>query len=574
MDSPDTPNDNRRASETGSAAPSSHRLQVVITGAWKTVCSHARNHTGVGLICSVAYFDPGNWGVDLQAGSQFGYRLLFVVLLSGLFAVFLQVLASRLGCVTGLDLASHCRLLFHDRPRYTRLFRWGCLYPLYLLAEVAIITTDLSEMLGSAIALVLLFPKLKLWHGVLITVADIMFLLAMRDPLRGTPVRMFELLIVGLVFAVLICIIVIISKVNVDWSDAFLGFVPSKYIVQPGALYTSVGVIGATVMPHSLFLGSALATQDRVAYRLAEEKARQIEIYTSSALPQRRLNRSKGFISYLIERLKFSFQNAVRVPESSAYATTAKRHSDRENNSLGFVLAHVYHGIVDMVIGLVGFAVVINALILILAGAVFYYGSGSARQSGGPATLFDAYDLLHSFVGKGAAILFAIALLASGQSSSLIATLAGQAVAEGFIQWRVSPVLRRLLTRLIAIIPSMIVAVAVGRQGINTLLVASQVVLSMALPFIMLPLLWFTSNKRIMSVRKPSRRSRPRTNVHLPETSLVDATQPSLENGEVDGEWVDFSNSKFTSTVGLIIWLVIVAANVYVLVNIGNGGGT
>ncbi|KAG6864710.1 hypothetical protein C0991_007749 [Blastosporella zonata] len=164
-----------------------------------TIVHHLKRHTGVGIVCAVAYFDPGNWGVDLQAGSQYGYRLLFIVLLAGIFAVFLQVLASRLGCVTGLDLASHCRLLLHTRPKHTRLYRWLGLYPLYVLSEIAIIATDLAELIGSAIALCLLFPKLELWHGVLITTFDVFLLLLFGDPLRGRPVRLFEFLIAGLV---------------------------------------------------------------------------------------------------------------------------------------------------------------------------------------------------------------------------------------------------------------------------------------------------------------------------------------------------------------------------------------
>jgi len=321
-------------------------------------------------------------------------------------------------------------------------------------------------------------------------------------------------------------------------------------------------------MPHTLFLGSALATQDRVSHRHAEEKAPQIEAYTSTAVPQGRLRCLGVLFRRVINYFKASFQNAVRVPDPSEYATKAKRHSELENNPLGFVQAHIYHGIADMVISLVGFAVVINSLILILAGAVFYYGSDSAHQTGGPASLFDAYDLIREFVNQGAATLFAIGLLASGQSSSLIATIAGQAVAEGFIEWRISPILRRTLTRLIAIVPSIIIAAVIGREGINTLLVASQVVLSMALPFVTLPLILLTSNKRIMSVRKPSRGSGPRTIMCSPEAILVDATGPDLAN--TNDEWVDFSNSKLTSAVGMIIWLVIVLANVYVLAKLGS----
>ncbi|KAF8204314.1 putative transporter of the NRAMP family [Mycena galopus ATCC 62051] len=419
------------------------------------VLLHAKKHAGVGVVCSVAYFDPGNWAVDLQAGSQFGYRLLFVILVSGLFAAVLQVLATRLGCVTGLDLASHCRVLLYNRPKHTLLYRRLGLYPLYFLSEVSIISTDLAELLGSAIALCLLFPRLQLWQGVLITALDVVFLLALRDPLRSRPVKMFEFLIAGLVLAVLICMIIVIFKVHVDWAESFDGFLPSKYIFNDSGLYTSVGILGATVMPHSLFLGSALATQDRL--------------------------RAK-----------------CRAPPPSE--RMAKRREDRENNSLAFIRAHMTHGIVDVVGSLLGFAVLINSLILILAGTVSRNTNRHMQKS---ASLFDAYDLIHDIVGPPAATVFAIALLAAGQSSSIIATVAGQAVSEGFLNWRVSPVVRRLLTRLIAVIPSVAVAVAVGRPGIDALLVVSQVILSIVLPFITFPLIFLTSSKTVMRVRKP-----------------------------------------------------------------------
>ncbi|KAJ6623095.1 natural resistance-associated macrophage protein-domain-containing protein [Mycena sp. CBHHK59/15] len=499
-----------------------------------TVVLHARKHAGVGIVCSVAYFDPGNWGVDLQAGSQFGYRLLFVVLLAGLFAVFLQVLAARLGCVTGLDLASHCRVLLYARPKHTLLYRWLGLYPLYILSEVAIISTDLAELLGPVPAL----PAITMWHGVIITAFDVVLLLALRDPLRSTPVKMFELLIAGLVLAVLICMVVIITKVNVDWAQAFDGFLPSKFLFGNGSLYTSVGILGATVMPHSLFLGSALATQNRLT---VEEKPESL----ASVDPKETTSRTHYKPSTLRRILGF-FVALFRTPPSSPHATVVKRHADRENNTLAFVRAHLYHGIFDVVASLLGFAVLINSLILILASAVFFYGSGRMPTTKS-ASLFDAYDLIHDVVGAPAATLFAIALLAAGQSSSIIATVAGQAVSEGFLNWRVSPVVRRLFTRLIAVIPSMAVAVAVGRPGIDALLVGSQVVLSIVLPFITLPLVFLTSSKTVMRVRKPE-------------------MQPPRWNDEVD-----FSSGKIATAIGCAIWLVILTANIYMIASLAMG---
>ncbi|KAK0454109.1 natural resistance-associated macrophage protein [Desarmillaria tabescens] len=456
-------------------------MAITVKSFSTTLWTHAKKHTGVGLVCAVAYFDPGNWGVDLQAGSSYGYRLLFVVLLAGLFAVFFQVSAHRLGCVTGLDLASHCRVLLHPRP----VTRYLLLYPLYILSETAIVATDLAELLGSAIALCLLFPALKIWHGVLITAFDVLFILALGDPL---------LIIAALVIAVLICMCIIIARVDVHWPDAFLGYVPSKYIFKNGALYTSV-------MPHSLFLGSALATQDRVAAKTAEEEREKPE--------------------KLWQRIRAAFHMAPISPPQTL-----------TNNSLSFIKLHLYHGIADVVLSLLCFAVVINSLILILAGATL----PATAQT---ASLFDAYDLIRTAVSPSAATLFALALLFSGQSSSLIATVAGQAVSEGFLNIRLSPVFRRLITRLLSLVPALTVAVAIGRNGIDTLLVASQVVLSIVLPFIVFPLLWLTSNKRVMSAKND------------------------------DGGSVNFSNSIPTTLLGAAIWLLVVAANIYVLVSLG-----
>lgn len=537
-----------------------------------TIFRHAQKHTGVGIVCSVAYFDPGNWGVDLQAGSQYGYKLLFVVLLAGLFAAFLQVLACRLGVVTGLDLASHCRILFHDRPRHTKLWRWGVLYPLYALSEVAIVSTDLAELLGSAIALTLLFPALPLWAGVLVTGADVLLILALGNPLHARPVKVFEWIIAALVFSVLICMAMIIARISVDWGQAFIGFVPSKTLFASGALYTSVGILGATVMPHSLFLGSHLATQDRLSktplapVSSLSDKVRERE-------PMRFTSRSEH-LRYFGRAIWQKCWSLFVIPRAELEALNArpKSHEHRENNALEFVQAHVYHGMVDMVSSLLGFAVIINALILILASAVFYYGSG-AHGSESPASLFDAHTLINDTIGTGAALLFALALLAAGQSASIVATVAGQSVSEGFLNWKVSPIVRRLVTRMLGLIPSMAVAIVVGPSGIDFLLVASQVTLSIVLPFITFPLIYLTSSSRIMRVRKPSPghpvMSPGEEGSSLPAITTLD-TDPEITQTE---DFVDFSSGKIMTSLGCLIWLVILAANVYVLVTLGMGQG-
>ncbi|KAI1793070.1 natural resistance-associated macrophage protein [Ganoderma leucocontextum] len=548
-----------RTEDMGPQAPSRWSLPGLTAGV-RAVGMHLLKHTGVGIVCAVAYFDPGNWGVDLQAGSEYGYKLLFVVLLAGLFAIYMQVLASRLGCVTGLDLASHCRLLLHDRPRYTLLWRWGVLYPLYALSEIAIISTDLAELLGSAMALVMLFPKLEIWAGVLITTADVLLLLAMRNPIGGEPVRAFELGIAALVFIVLICMAVIISKTEINWGNAFFGFVPSETVFESGGLYTSIGIIGATVMPHSLFLGSALATQDRVASPPPRESpaSRDADAPSEGTLPSVRNART------LFRKLSKSFWAMFKVKRIEDQPNEPKSHAEWTNSPLSFIRQHLTHGIVDMVISLLGLAVVINALILILAGAVFFFnGDGSD----GPADLFDAYDLLRDRLGAAAATLFALALLAAGQSSSIIATLAAQIVSEGFIHWSTSPVLTRLITRCFGLIPSLIVAIAVGRPGIATLLVASQVVLSIVLPFVTFPLILLTSSKQVMTVYEEAEPA--------PTTSSSDtasASEQTTKDESVKDEIpVDFSNGKIMIAIGVVIWIIIVIANVYVLVQLGRG---
>ncbi|KAH8120595.1 Nramp-domain-containing protein [Phellopilus nigrolimitatus] len=465
-----------------------------IRNAFKTFVHHMKTHAGVGIICAVAYFDPGNWSTDLLAGSQFGYKLLFILLMSGLGAVVLQALSCKLGCVTGLDLATHCRLLLHDHPRFPKLARYCFLYPLYVLSELAIISTDLAELLGSAIALVLIFPKLPLPVAVLLTALDVIFILAVGDPSRspGRSSRVFELVIISLVFVVFISFAILLAEVKPYWPDAFDGFLPSRTIIEPDALFAAVGILGATVMPHALYLGSHLATNDRVS---------TAPVGVPLALPNSTPSLSRRAVFKKMLKSLFSAGHVER-DEGENHPDISTPHGQRSNNSLSFIKAHLKHGVWDIVLSLLGFAVVINASILIIAGAVFFYGPGQTAGNT-PAGLFDAFDLIASFIGKPAAIIFAIALLCSGQSASITATLAGQIVSEGFIQWKVSPFLRRLLTRCLGLIPAMVVAVVVGRDGINTLLVISQVVLSIVLPFVVFPLVWLTSSPLVMRVRRP-----------------------------------------------------------------------
>ncbi|KAF8922260.1 NRAMP family [Mucidula mucida] len=489
------------------------------------VISHVKSHIGVGIVCSVAYFDPGNWSVDLQAGSGFGYRpMLFVVLMAGFGAIIFQTLACKLGCVTGLDLAANCRRLLHDRPKHAIAIRRLVLYPLYVVAEVAIISTDLAELLGSAIGICLIFPKLPLWASVVITALDVLIFLMLSDPTsrQGRPARVFEVVIIVLVLGVFTCFVVLLVKIKPDWPSVFKGYIPSKSLFDsdPNAVYAAVGIFGSTLMPHGLYLGSFLATQDR-------ESSDPIDLPRGNA------------VAWI--RKKLRLRELFNV--SSTAEDTAEK-GKHENNTLQFIQTHLQHAITDVVASLFLLAVPINSAILIVAATVFRSDSDDVAIAG----LFDAHALIKSRIGGGAAFVFALALVCAGQTSGITVTFAGQIVSEGFIQWRISPFLRRFITRSMSLIPSVVVAIAVGREGIDSLLVISQVILSLVLPFVALPLIWMTSSKKVMKVR----------------VRAEIATDPVVEKNEVNTEQ-DFSNSYALAIAAYLVWLVMLIANVYAL---------
>ncbi|PFH49190.1 hypothetical protein AMATHDRAFT_76296 [Amanita thiersii Skay4041] len=500
---------------------------------------HVKNHVGVGIVCAVAYFDPGNWSVDLQAGASFGYRpMLFVVLMAGLGAIVLQTLACRLGCVTGLDLASHCRRLLYNHPRHPKLIRRLVLYPLYVLSEIAIVSTDLAELLGSAIGFCLIIPKLPLWAGVALTAADVFIFLLFSAPTqnRGEPARVFEVTVIVLVFAVFACFIALLVKVKPNWPAAFLGYVPSRGLFQsePDAVYCAVGILGATVMPHALFLGSSLATQNRIKDPLASRP-----LLPTPPSDQR-----------VSVHLKSYLKSLFRSPSDPA---DDGGDNQQPRRSLWFIKQHLTHGTIDVVSSLLLLAIPVNS---------------AARNSA--VGLFEAHDLIVSRLGNAAGTIFALALICAGQTSSITVTLAGQIVAEGFINWRLSPFIRRIVTRSLSLVPSVVVAIAVGRNGIDTLLVASQVALSVVLPFVAFPLIYLTSSRAVMTVRTESP---PEASEHqiqkTPASPSCDAEQlqipvekpPPTRSIEV----VNFSNGKIVSCLSYIIWCVVLVANCYAI---------
>jgi manganese transport protein len=364
---------------------------------------------GPAYLISVGYMDPGNWATDIAGGSQFGYKLIWVLLMSNLMALLLQSLSARLGIVRGLDLAQASRNTY---PNYIN-------YPLYVLAQIAIIACDLAEIIGMAIGLNLLFGLPLIW-GISITILDTFLLLFLMN--KG--MRIMEVFIVSMVFIVGVSFLTEMFIIKPVIDEVISGFQPS--ILTGNALYIAIGIIGATVMPHNLYLHSSLV------------QTRKIE------------RNSKG----IKDSLKYNF--------------------------------------IDTAIAL-NLAFFVNAAILILAATAFYK-NGLFEV----AEIQDAYKLLDHIFGSVAPTMFAIALIASGQSSTITGTLAGQIVMEGHLRLRIQPWIRRLLTRLMAIVPAFYTILHFGEDALGGLLVLSQVVLSLQLGFAVIPLIHFNSDKATM----------------------------------------------------------------------------
>ncbi|HEY9602102.1 MAG TPA: Nramp family divalent metal transporter [Allocoleopsis sp.] len=398
-------------SEHRPSLPEVHRSIKVpnVKSFWRKMLAYA----GPGYLVSVGYMDPGNWATDIAGGAKFGYTLLTVILLSNLMAILLQSLCVRLGVATGRDLAQACRDYFSPRVNFC----------LWVLCEIAIAACDLAELLGSAIALQLLFGIPLVW-GVCITALDVLVLLF----LQGRGFRYVEALVITLVATVGVCFTAEILFSRPDVRGILLGYAPKVEILQnPGMLYIAIGILGATVMPHNLYLHSSIV-------------------------------QTRDWQPTLEKRWE-----AIRF------------------------------GTIDSTVAL-SLALFINSAILIVSAATFHF-SGYQEV----AEIQDAYKLLSPLLGVSAAsAIFGIALLASGQSSTLTATLAGQIVMEGFLQLRLPSWLRRLATRLIAIVPALIAIIFFGEKSTGSLLVFSQVVLSLQLSFAVIPLVMFTSSRRLM----------------------------------------------------------------------------
>jgi manganese transport protein len=368
---------------------------------------------GPGLLIAVGYMDPGNWATGIAAGAQFGYSLLFMVVLSSLAAMLLQTLALRLGVVTGNDLAQTSRLRY---SRQATLAHWA-------MAEIAIITTDIAEVLGAAVAFKLLF-NLPLSVGIVLTGITTLVILGVKGAANGR----VQKIVLALVAIIVLCFAMELALITLDTTDVLQGFIPSlDTLAEPGGLFIAVGIIGATVMPHNLYLHSSLA-------------------------------RSPGRLNDAVQIRQF-----------------LRRGSNDTIRALSIAAA-------------------VQVAILLVAAAVFH-DSGHTEIGG----IEQAHQLLAPLTGVAlSAVLFALALLASGQSATLTGTLAGQVVLEGFLQLKVSLWKQRVVTRLLAIVPALGAILWLGDRAVGDLLVFSQVVLSIQLPFAVYPLIRFTRDKTLM----------------------------------------------------------------------------
>jgi metal iron transporter len=448
---------------------------------------------GPGFMVSVAYIDPGNYATDVAAGATYRYKLLFMVLLSNLFAIFLQTLCIKLGSVTGLNLAEMCKA--HCPPWLN--------YTLYFFAESAIIATDIAEVIGTAIALNLLL-HIPLVAGCAISIVDVLFILIFYRPEKGSMrgLRYFEFFVMLLVLGVVICFCFQLSMITGSTpGEVFDGYLPSSALVQGQGLYQACGILGATVMPHSLYLGSGIVQA----------------------------------------RLKDFDTKHSTLPDTTEVDDDVSQVEVKYRPSITAIRSCLHYSIAELAICLFTFALFVNSAILIVAGASLY-GNDEAST----ASLFGVHDLLSRTLAPAAGTVFALALLLSGTSAGIICTIAGQMVSEGQLRWSVKPWVRRLMTRSISIIPSIIIAGAVGQEGLTAALEGSQVALSVILPFVSAPLIYFTCRNKYMTV----------------------------QTREGDGEGaggVKMRNHWITAGFALAIWLLIVIMNVALLVLVGLG---
>lgn len=530
---------------------------------WRIIKKYLR-FVGPGLMVAVAYMDPGNYSTAVAAGSAYRYKLLFSVMMSTCLGVYLQVLSAKLGAVTGLDLASNCR----EHLGYkTNLF-------VYIMTEIAIIATDLAEVVGCAVAINIIFG-LPLILGVLVTVVDVLVVLMAYRP-NGPMlfIRIFEGFVSLLVAATVVCFAFELwqvshdKQINFKLGEVLSGFLPSSEVMEISnehhntlGLFLSLAILGATVMPHLLYLGSGLV----------QARLKEFDIKAGFYIPRSLRRLSNEFVppeivdndTTLVHDSTNGGDEREHLMGDDDYppktiSTVEKPADDDEYDEEDYrPLIHAIkdtmaYTLTELVISLFTVALFVNSAILIVAGATLTtsshhdddhkrrddhdHGYDSDDENYESADLYTIYNLLSRHLNPTAGFVFALALLCSGQSAGVVCTLAGQMVSEGFMNWSFPPVVRRLITRLLAIVPCVVAVMVTGRNGLSQVLNYSQVVLSLLLPAVTAPLIYFTCSKKIMRVP-----------IYSQDGIEVD-TIVDFESGLPEDGADEFSHKKYTST--------------------------
>lgn len=497
---------------------------------------------GPGIMVSVAYMDPGNYSTAVSAGADYEYKLLIIVFISNLFAVVLQCLCVKLGTVTGLDLAEMCRLTL---PPWLNLLLYAC-------TEIAIIATDLAEVVGTAIALEIIFG-IPLIYGVIVTVFDVLIvLLAYKKDGTMRQTRVFELIVFVLVGATCGCFILELFKC--DFAPGSLGKIVEGFLpMNPGvfkesnALFLSCGIVGSTVMPHSLYLGSSLVQARLKDYDIAHGNI-------------------DGDLNSDGEYENPSSQSSISEPYAAVRnnfllisdGTALSRRYRPSYSAIKYCLTFSY---AELIVSLFSIAVFVNAAILIVAGSTL-----AGKPDALDADLLSIYEMLSHYISPAAGMVFALSMLFSGQSAGIVCTMAGQIISEGFINWSFKPWLRRIITRVLAIIPVVIVIMVLGREGVSTIMNSSQVVLSFILPFVSAPLIYFTASKKYMTVYETTSENRNETSALL----LLHAAQHhhrgyNPDREESDLQKITFENGAWLNGAALFTWVTITVLNIYLV---------
>ena len=526
----------REDAPADTAVPS--RFSLFKANAKRVLLTYVR-FIGPGIMVAVAYIDPGNYSTAVSAGASNEFSLLCIILLSNFIAIFLQCLCIKLGSVTGKDLSRNCK---EHLPRWVN-------YVIYFFAECAIIATDVAEVIGTAIALNILI-RVPLPAGVVITIIDVLTVMVAYKPGASSMrfVRYFEMGVAALVVGVCICFAVELAYIPKTTSarHVFRGFVPSKQMFDHNGIYTAISILGATVMPHSLFLGSGLVQPRLLDYDIAhhnlgvlrdEEDEVEVEAANSNAVNQDEKAKERATREEAMEERYFNYR-----PTLDAIRYCMK------------------YSMAELALTLFTLALFVNCAIMVVSGSTLYNTPNASE-----ADLYAVHDLLSQNLAPAAGTIFMLALLMSGQSAGIVCTMAGQIVCEGHINWRMKPWQRRLVTRCISIIPCLVISICIGRDALNKALNGSQVVLSIVLPFLVAPLIYFTCSKKIMS-----------TEVTLTEEDSAAAAnelgESVVRDSAIDGtatKVVSMANNWAITTISVLVWIFLSLLNVYAIVELG-----